>query len=289
MPDQQATSTTMPSAATSPSEPSGLAAMQRARGAVRVSFKTVAGRTVLARLFQEGAAKIRLPRVPGEGAEAVLINTAGGLTGGDALDFEVEAGASATVTATTQACEKVYRSAGGVARVDVRLKAGAGARLDWLPQETILFDRSALARGLAVDLADDAVFLAVEPVLYGRQAMGEQVTRGLFRDRWRIHRAGRLIFADDVRLEGPIADLLARPALGGGNRALASLIYCAPDAERLVDKVRGALGDRGAASVFDGKLVARLAAPDGMALRGALIATLGLLRGPSSLPKVWTI
>src|SRR6187401_2361520 len=111
------------------------------------------GRTRIDRLYQEGAAKIRMPRTLADPLEAVLINTAGGLTGGDRLDWLVSVGAGASATVTTQTCEKIYRASSGTAVVGCSMTVGAGGRLAWLPQETIVFDNSAFRRRIEIDLA----------------------------------------------------------------------------------------------------------------------------------------
>ena len=110
----------------------------------------------------------------------------------------------------TPAAEKIYRSDGALAEFAVNLTLGAKARLDWLPQETILFNEARLSRTLHVELAPDAELLAVEAVLFGRAAMGDHFTHGNFHDRWRIRRDGRLLFADDLRFHGDIAARMAR-------------------------------------------------------------------------------
>ncbi|RYF91527.1 MAG: urease accessory protein UreD [Caulobacteraceae bacterium] len=266
-------------------------APQRARGTARLVVRAEDGRTRLARLYQEGSAKLRLPRARGASLEAVMINSAGGMTGGDRFNWTVEAGAGAHAVLTTQACERVYRASADVARVDTGLTLGPGARLDWLPQETILFDGSALSRRITADLAPDASLLLCEAVILGRHAMGETFARGAFHDRWRVRRDGRLVFADDLRLEGDIPHLIHQPALLAGAGAFATLLLVAPDAAARLDAVRQAIdvlgGDLGGASAFDGKLVARLAAPDGLTLRRALIPALAALG--AAPPAVWTL
>ena len=267
-----------------------LAGLQRARGIGRVAFKPAGARTVLDRLHEDGAARIRLPRNPAAGScEAVLINTAGGLTGGDRMSWEVTAGQDCHGIITTQACEKVYRSGGGTAEVATRLEVGAGGRLDWLPQETILFDGAELSRTITVDLSPDARLLVVEAVIFGRHAMGERVNSGVFRDRWRIRRDGKLVHAEDMRIEGAISDTLARPAVLAGHRTMASVVYCGEDAGLHLERARSAIGEAGGASAFAGKLVARVTAADGMALRRALIPLIASLRGGSALPRAWMI
>jgi urease accessory protein len=269
--------------------------LQRAQGAGRIAVKAEDGATRLARLYQDGCGKIRLPTDhAARGLEAVLINTSGGLTGGDRMSWRADAGAGASLTLTTQACEKVYRARDGRAEVAVSLHAGAGARLDWLPQETILFDGAALARTLEAELAEGARLLVVEAVVLGRTAMGETVRQGTLRDRWRIRREGRLVFADDLRFEGAVAGVAAlAPTLAGG-KAFASLLLVADEAERWLAPVRAAIGapsagTAGGASAFDGKLFARIVAPDGLSLRRALLPAIAALREGEPCPRVWRL
>ncbi|OLP62402.1 urease accessory protein UreD [Xaviernesmea oryzae] len=274
------------------SPPGGRA--QRAWGSGRLSTKPGQGRTRLDTFYQEGCAKLRLPEMFDGTMEAVLINSSGGLTGGDRMEWRFSAGPQTALTLTTQACERIYKASAGVAEIDTRLTVGAGARLDWLPQETILFDRAALRRSLEVELADDATFLAVEAVLLGRKAMGETVLSGSFRDRWRIRRAGRLLHADHLALEGEIAALASRSAVLGGGVAFASLVFCAGDCAHHLAPLRRLLaGTQGGVShVTVGgmeKLVIRLIAKDGFSLRKTLVPVISHLRLGASLPKVWNL
>jgi urease accessory protein len=262
--------------------------LQRTQGEGRISVHGAH----LRELYQAGAAKIRMPRAHGAHAqEAVLINTGGGLTGGDRIAWRAAAQDGADLTLTTQACEKVYRSAGGDAVASASLRVGPGARLDWLPQETILFDRARLARSLEAQVSPGGRLLALEAVVLGRQAMGESVEHGALHDRWRVYRDGRLVFADTLRLDGKISRLAARgPALAGA-RAFATLLMVDDAVEHRLAAVRRALGgDVGAgASAFDGKLICRILAPDGLALRRRLLPVLAALRPDRPLPRVWTL
>ena len=263
---------------------------QRARGVGRLKAKARDGRTRLDTFYQEGCAKIRLPETFDAGMEAVLINTSGGLTGGDVVDWSFEAGEGTRLTLTTQACEKIYKAAAGTATVSTVITVGAGARADWLPQETILFDNASLTRSLDVDLHRDAEFLAVEAVLFGRKAMGETMAAGLFRDRWRIRREGRLVHAEEAHFGGSVVELAAQPAVLSGSGAFATIVFCGPQADALLAPVRELLGDAMAgASHWQDKLVARVSAVDGFALRKILIPVISHLRNGASLPKVWTL
>ncbi len=265
---------------------------QRVDARGRLVVGRVAGRSRLVRLYQDGAAKIRMPTVSADPLEAVLINTAGGLTGGDRVTWQVEAQAGASVSVTTQACEKLYKARSGRAEVSVSLSAAECARIAWLPQETIVFDRSAFARRLDVDLADAAEALILEATVFGRLAMGEAVRQSLFRDRWRVRQNGRLIHAEDFAIGPDTAAMLGRRAVTGGGIAVATLLLVAPDAETRLDAVRQIVGDDGGASAWSvagtGKLLARLVAGDSYLLRQRLAPLIGLLNGQAGLPKVWS-
>ncbi len=263
--------------------------MQRSAGRGRIAAKRgPTGETRLDRLFQEGSARIRLPKSHSDGRlEAVLLNTSGGMTGGDTLHWRAEAGAGTHLTLASQTAERLYRSVDGAATVDVRLHAAAGATLHWLPQETIMFDGGALRRTIIAELSEDAELLICEPVVFGRAAMGESVQRGALRDDWRIRREGRLIHAEALRIDGAIAEKLSNPANTNGCRAAATIVLFAPRAEALIDKARTIIGNAGGASFVDGKLVCRLLASDALALRCRLIPLLIALRGGHALPRCW--
>lgn len=266
-------------------------ALQRAEGRAEVRFSDLAGRTRLARLYQEGQAKIRLPRPHGDPRPvAVLINTAGGVTGGDRLAYGAAWGPGAAATVTSQAAERIYRSSGATGRVATRLEIGAGADAEWLPQETILFDRSRLERRLDIDLAPDARLLMAETIVFGRTAMGETVHSCFFADHWRLRRGGRLVFAESLRIDGDPKAILAGPATGGGALAVSTVLLAAPDATEALDRTRALLEDAGSeagASAFDGLLVVRLVSPDAQRLRADVVRLLEGMRG-RPLPRVWS-
>ena len=262
--------------------------MQRAFGRGECAVKHRGDKTALNRLWQEGCAKLRLPKHD-NGFEAVMINSSGGLTGGDALHWSFAAADGTQMTVTTQACEKVYASSGGKASVSTSLTVGHGARLNWLPQETILFNQSALSRRLDANLAAHAELLVCEPVLLGREAMAETVETGLFEDRWRIEVDDALVHAEQFRL-GPHVSLDAmQTAVLNGNRAFATILLIAADAGALLDPARVAIGDQGGASFWNGKLLARLVAKNGYDLRKRLIPLLSLLNKQAVLPKCWSL
>lgn len=272
--------------------------LQRSSGTGRLIARSTGRQTRLGELFQDGSAKIRLPRGRGDtGLEAILINTSGGLTGGDELTWDIDAAATADLTLTTQACEKVYRSTDDIARVDVRLRLGCDARLAWLPQETILFDGARLARTIDVDLEDGARLLAVESTIFGRSERREDVRTVRFRDRWRVRSRDRIVHAEDQAIEGDAVTILSRTATAGGHAAMATILLIGPDAPDRLNAARSLVGKfaglRAGASAWEidgtGKLLARLIAKDGYDLRKALLPLLRLLNDGATLPKVWSL
>ncbi len=257
--------------------------LPRALGALRLGV----GPGGLTALRQSGALKVLFPRRGTD--EAILVNTAGGITGGDRFGIGVEVAEGARLTVTTQACERAYAASRheGLARLDTRLAVGGA--LDWLPQETILFDRCRLARSLCVDLAPAARFLMCEAVLFGRLARGEALRDARFRDRVRIRRAERPVYLDGVDLFGDVAALLDRPGTADGARAMASVVLAAEGAEAHLAALREMLPETaGCSCLAPDLLVLRALAPDGLALRRILLPVLERLSG-RPLPSVWRI
>lgn len=277
--------------------------MQRAEGAGRITVSHRLGRSRIDTLYQRGQAKIRVPAThDGTHLEAVLINVSGGMTGGDRFLWQADAGPGSALAVTTQACEKIYCADGGHAESRAALHVGAGAALAWLPQEAILFERSALTRIVEADVAPGGRLLLLESAILGRAAMGETVTLTLLRDRWRVRLDGVLIHAEETRLAGDPRLAGAGPARLDGMTAFAGLVLIAPDAARFLPALRALPDGDGATwaasassphALQSGKLVARFAARDGLALRRVLIPAVDLLNrqalGLTGLPKVWRL
>lgn len=258
---------------------------------MRVVVKLRDGVTVLDRFRQEGCLKARLPRPERGGwTGLVTLNSAGGVAQGDRLDVAIAAGRGTQLTVATQAAERFYRSPGGAAaQIRTHLAVEPGAALEWLPQETILFDACVLDRRLTVELAPQSWFLGVETLVFGRALMGEAVRNATLRDVIHVSQGGRLLLHDAIRLDGLVQPVLDHPAVAAGGRAVATLIHAAPDAPARLDDVRAALApwDAGA-SVMDELLVARVVAQDGACARAAIVAGLAALRGGRPLPRVWS-
>jgi urease accessory protein len=272
------------------------ARMERSFGEAFVGLDLRAGRVGLTALWPSGSAKAILPRVDGGAAEVVFLNTSGGLTGGDKLDYGLRIGAGTQVTATTQTAERAYKSrAGTTARVGVHLSTAAGAHLDWLPQETIVFQGASLHRETRIDLASDASLIAVESVILGRAAMGETVTRMLLRDRRAIYRDGTLLHLEPLFLSDDLLSgqaLGARPAILDGARAFASVVCVGAAFVARLAPLRSMLEHRlcrAASSVIDDRLTLRVLAKDPVILRAVIRDALALLRPDRPLPRVWQI
>lgn len=282
-----------------PSEPKNAATIPsdlRAQGRLFLEALALENRTVLGRLEEAGPSRARFPSSGrrGRSLEAVLLNTGGGIAGGDSSHTSIRAEQNARLVVTTQAAEKIYRSDGATSTISVDLNVGEGACLDWMPQATILFEGARVERSITANIASDARLLLIEPVILGRTARGERMSYGQLFDRWRIRRGGRLVYADGLHLDGDIAATLDRRAIAGGSAALATILLVAPDAEGRLEAVREALNlpdelpeklDAGA-SAWDGMLSVRLLARDGAIVEAAIRRIICQL-GVADPPRIW--
>ena len=273
------------------SHPRPPAALQRGDGAAELVFSPG-----LSHLYQRSPCRVLFPNVEaGEPPNAVLLTTCGGLAGGDRIRISAKAAKDARATVTSQAAEKIYRSLGEDCRVDVTLSAEAGAWLEYLPHETILFDGGRLRRSTELHVEAGGKLLACEMVVFGRVARGEEFRRGFLRDAWTVHQGGKLIWADALKLDDDIAALLAGASTFGGARAMASALYVADDAASHLEAARELLtqaGSQAAVTVVNGILLARFIGTDAGAVRGDLGTYLAGLRQRAAglaprLPRVW--
>ncbi|HXX06829.1 MAG TPA: urease accessory protein UreD [Pseudolabrys sp.] len=260
-------------------------APNRAIGRIALTVGANGNRTRRLAVHEAGSLRVRFPNASTDLLEAVLINTAGGMTGGDDFSVKMSLGSGAQLVASTAAAEKIYRSIGDDATITVAIDASAGSRCIWLPRETILFDRARLSRRIDVDLAANASLVMAEAVVFGRAAMKEAVHEGCLIDRWRVSQDGRLRFAESVRLEGSIARKLAVPPIACGAVAIATVLAI-PGDENMVTAARSLdfTGELGISS-WNGMTVARLCAPTGAALLHDLAVLLPALQ--VQLPRLW--
>jgi urease accessory protein len=272
-------------------------------GAAEIGFALRAGTTRLGHLYQHDPLRVLFPApASGDPCLAVIVVTAGGFVGGDRLRVAVDLEAGTRAHVTASAAEKVYRSKGAVVGVAQELAVGAGASLEFLPPETILFEDARLRRATVVDVADGGAFLGGGILVFGRRARGERFTRGLLHEVWEVRRAGRLVWGDALALDGDIAATIADPACLDGAAATASLVLVPPDGgarellddARLVVEASSGADMRGGVTVVAGILVARFLARDALRLRRAYAdlachlraAAMGL---PPFLPRLWHV
>ncbi len=277
-------------AASLPSEAvAGGQSLPRVRGGVRVSFRQQMGAAGPSDCEERDGYKIRFPR-GGAGCEGVIINTGGGVAGGDCISHHMMLENRASVTLTSQAAERIYRSSGAASQINVSMRLEAYASLAWLPQETILYAKSNLVRRFEIDMAASASLLMAEITVFGRKEMGEAVNQGSYADRWRVRRGGRLAFAESVRFEGDLDVALKRPAIGNGARVAGTVLYVASGAEEKLERVRGVLqasASRAAASAWNGLLCIRCLGTDLEAVRQDLSRAICVLR-QQPMPRVWS-
>jgi urease accessory protein len=264
--------------------------LQRARGESRVAFDFREGRTRLGDLYQRDPCRVLFPEPePGEPPLAVLITTSGGVTDGDSLKMAIDVGPGATVVATTQAAEKVYRAAkgGGHCAIDVAVGVQEGAALDWLPQETIVFQGARLKRRTVADVEPGGSLLACEMVVLGRAASGERFQSGLLLDSWSVRRTGRLVWTDTLKVESETP----HGAGFGSANALATLIGVWDEPQPRFDEARALLERsddvRAGVTLVNGVMVARLLG-EATDVRAATIRFLTDFRG-RRLPRVWHV
>ena len=273
------------------------AGLQRAQGTGRVVLSGSTNGTRVADVYQKFPTRIMFPQI-GDGAvrEAVIVNTSGGIAGGDRLDLEVIALNKASVVVTSQAAEKVYRALDRPARIATRLKAHEAARLAWLPQETIVFDRARICRQTEVDLCSGAELMALEWLVLGRAARGEEMVSGHVADTWRVKRDGRLIWADGFHVADNVFAQLPRKALLANCKAVGTLIYFGPALEtrlQVLREIASSLECQCAATAVGALIVVRLAAGACSDLRRGLRTLLEkfgqeLGPGPFRVPKMWS-
>jgi urease accessory protein len=271
--------------------------LQRAEGSGQMVLSGSAKGIRIMHVFERSPIRILFPRnIRGAVEEAVLVNTAGGIAGGDRLEIAVTALANASIAVTSQAAEKVYRALNEPARITTKLKVFEVAKLAWLPQETILFNWGRLIRQTEVEICSGAELLALEWLVLGRTAHGEEITGGQITDSWRIKKNNRLIWADSFRITDEIFAHLDRKALLSHCRAVATLIYFGPDPDARLQCLRDiarSLECHCAATSVSGLIIVRLAAKVSSDLSCALHSFLQqfsreLGPGPFRVPKMWS-
>jgi urease accessory protein len=271
--------------------------LQRADGAGRIVVSGSQKGTYITDVYQRSPIRIMFPR-GGSAAleEAVFINTAGGVAGGDMLESGVTALANASIAVTSQAAEKIYQALNEPARIVTKLKACATAKLAWLPQETIIFNRGRVSRRTEIEVSSGSELLALEWLVLGRTAQGEKMAGGHITESWCVRKDGRLIWADIFRVTDEMFPHLHRKALLSDCKAFATLIYFGSDLEKRLELLRNIaspIACHCAPTSVGGLIIVRFAAKDSFDLRVTLLNFLeqfskGLSPGPFRVPKMWS-
>lgn len=270
-----------------------------ADGSATLSFEAARDGTAIGELYQHDPLRLLFPRhVEGEPLTGVLVTTSGGLVGGDRLRVRISSREGAAGRVLAQAAEKIYRSTGADSRIQIRLQAEAGSWLEWLPQETILFDESRLRRSTEVRAAPGARLLCGEMIVLGRTAMGERMRRGLLHEAWDVYRDDRLVWSDVLHLNSGLERIGDAAAGLGGARACASILYVGDDAARHLEPARTLIDEpaeeslRAAASCVGNVLVVRWLGSDSLRLRDAYGRFWAAFRHhlagyPPIMPRLW--
>ena len=265
--------------------------LQRAFGNVSLSVATDAlGNTKLSDLRQEGSMRAVFPRSTNNNLEAVIVNTAGGITSGDYFSTYAKVAKGANLTITTQAAERIYSAFDNESgKINNKLSVEENAQLYWLPQETILFDGSKLERKLNIELFDTSKVLFVEPIVFGRLASGEELGSCFFKDNVSINCNGEPIYIDGIKMNGNITKILKNKSISNNNKAMANIVLYDANSIEILNKIRKLLPSTAGASLINNHLLLiRILSPDSYELRKKLLPILSLLTD-NAVPKNWKL
>jgi len=265
--------------------------LQRSHGAARLAFANRDNRNSIVERYASAPVRILTPSVQGGIPEAVLANTSGGIAGGDTSHIDILVAQNAQALVTGQAAEKIYRSIDMPASIRTVIKIEDGSTLEYLPQESILFDGAKLNRAVNISLGARSCLLLSEMFVLGRWAMNEDFTRGIFLDRWSIDVAGQPIWREGLRIEGGLSSLSS--SLGFANaRALATIFYAGANAAEVLGLARDVIGPMGGATIVRGMLVVRMLGNEAGMLKQQLSEIISIIRAaalgrPAEVPRVW--
>jgi urease accessory protein len=210
------------------------------QGNLQLEFAHREGATQLGRAFAQAPLKVQRPFYP-EGSEvchSVILHTAGGIVGGDRLSLNISLHPQAHALVTTAAAAKVYRSDGIEAKHFTHLQVAAGACLEWLPQETIVFDSANYRQNLRVDLAEDSLWLGWEITRLGRSARGEKFASGEWRSHTEVWQNGKLLWVDPQWLQGGSEMLTSSNGLAGCPVVASFALLGRSPSDEVIDKAR---------------------------------------------------
>jgi urease accessory protein len=209
-------------------------------GNLNLIYAKRAGTTQLIHNQNQAPLKVQRPFYP-EGptiCHSIILHTAGGIVGGDHLssDFHLQSNAHALIT--TAAAGKIYRSNGTTARQNIQIHLEADAYLEWLPQESIIFNGAIYRQHLKVELAPKATWLGWEITRFGRSARGEQFLQGNWRSHTEIWQQGQPLWIDRQQLTGG-EEMFNSPHGLAGQPVVGTLAWVGqPATPEIVEKAR---------------------------------------------------
>lgn len=263
------------------------------QASLRLRFADDAGVTRLLERRHYGPLRVQKALYPEGGAicHAIVVHPPGGVVGGDTLWIDAEVGENAHALLTTPGAGKWYRANGKVSKQSVMLRAGAGAAIEWLPQETIFFDDAAVDLDHSVELEAGACYIGLEILCFGRRASGEVFERGVIRQHTQIRSAGKLIWWEQGAIAAASAAMHGRLKLGGATVCATLIGVGAPLSPALLAQIR-ALDPALAASQVKTVFVARLLGDDSETTRRVMTLAWQLLRPhlmhcAAPIPRIW--
>lgn len=253
-------------------------------------------RTVLAERRHDGPLVVQKPLYP-EGdtvCHTIILHPPAGIVGGDELEISCDAAADAQVLLTTPGAGKWYRSAGPWAKQRLEFHVAVGACLEWLPQETIVFDGALADMGSQINLAAGASYIGWEILCLGRTGSGERYDHGSCRLHTQIRRDGKLLWFEKGNIEAG-GRIGASPAGLGGHSVCATMIVAGDIEAALIARCREQTAEDAciAMTLLPGPLlVARHIGDSGAAARHHFEKLRACLRPaltgrPAVEPRIW--
>jgi urease accessory protein len=264
---------------------------------LRLQFERAGSVTRLARRSHCGPLRVQKALYP-EGEDvchAIVVHPPGGVAGGDSLEIDVELGAGAHVLLTTPGAGKWYRANGKQSRQQLRIKAGSGAAIEWLPQESIFYNQARVMLDHQVELEAGASYIGCDILCFGRRAAGEAFTEGAVRQQMQIRQGGKLIWHEQGGASGD-GPAMASPLGLAGHSVCATLVAVGKPVDAALLAALRAIGpglqlDAGA-SQLKSLLVLRCLCDDSEAARKLVMAAWALLRPhllgrAAHVPRPW--
>ncbi|MDM5180155.1 urease accessory protein UreD [Massilia sp. DJPM01] len=260
---------------------------------LRLRFAGDAGTTRLMERVHSGPLRVQKPLYP-EGpriCHAIIVHPPGGVVGGDRLSVGIGAGAATHAFLTSPGAAKWYRANGKVSRQEVLIDAGAGAAVEWMPQEAIFFNGARVALEQRVELAADASYIGCDILCFGRRASGETFDNGTISQHTQIRRGGKLLWWEQGALHGGSAAMHSPLGLNGASVCATLVGVGKPAGGALIDAMR-ALDPALAITQIKSVFVARYLGNDSESARRAIFSVWQLLRPhllgcAAPLPRIW--